>query len=1213
MNWNTINSNSEITAIHAALLPTAPDGVVLYFGDWAVSGDIGVQNITHGRLYNVADDSIETVPEGFSPNTDAFCCGQSFLADGRLLAAGGTLGWAQQHHEHPDHYDGERACWIYLPRANRWIRVQDLNFQPGNSPVGGGRWYPTLATLSNGEVFAAGGHPNVDDTYQGRHNNNTPERYSPGANKWMLLTEDVTAPNTTETDSYPRFHVLPNGLLFFDTAGADTDNGNTNAKRIFDPFDGVWTGPDIVNLSTLPNFYNRGSEGTSVLLPLLPDQNGAYSTPPRILATNSENDTAFFIDVDGSPSWQSTTNRTGDAASSRRDNACATLLPTGQVLVTGGWVGNYPAENNDDAVVLPELYTPGIDWQAGNFSHPDGDEWATLDAPAPTRRGYHSVALLLPDGRVWHGGSTTVGDGANRNIEAFEPDYIATAGRPAITSCPKNIGYNMSFKVDTPQANSIVRVALMRCGAMTHGFNTDQRYVGLRFSTEDANTLTVVAPPNGNIAPPGYYMLWLIDDQERVCQRASFIRVSRQKLFVTADISTFSIHEVDALGPPSLFTDALYVTADGFLPSEVSTPTYLLQLNNNDPVPGVTVTFGAPKHEGGADQMDVAQRIVYPVSIRFDNMDAFDLIPDDEDFLNMNFFAIMGDYVNFTTLQLSKNPNPRMSDGDPSWLSIDLRVFKTNPEDTPTANVAHPAANEGASGAYSYIQEVLGTYNSWEGAYHPFEALPVDQGTNRLELGSNDVNGDPVFNYAIARVRFRAPEDINALDVRVFFRIWNTGWTALEFDTNKSYRRSGNGPGATPLLGLQGGEVNNIPCFAEARSSNMENQNDNTNRMTLEGAGSPEVYGYFGCWLDVNQDVPRFPLEPAGNGPYAGELNSIQELMRGLHQCLVAEIYYQPDPTLPNATPGSSDNLAQRNILFDFSDNPGSFAAHLVHHTFELEPSVFSFEQTLFSSSARLHPDELVIDWGGLPKGSLVTLYMPQVNAEEIVRASSFRQSPENLSVVGPGTVMCKVTDIGFMPIPGPMDRTIAGLFSVQLPPGVPYGATYKIILRQVSGRRLKVLGTTEFRIKVAKAEELLPSFLHNLAILKHIASSIPNTNRWYLIFQRYLAELGDRIRAFGGNPDSVRPSPMGTGSGRDKPKKRGKRSFTGRVSRLFYDCFGKFEGIEVRDCDKKRRFLSCERGVERVALTACGKDIQMTVVYSRKSKKIKGLYLSCC
>jgi hypothetical protein len=1218
MSWNTINTNSQITAIHAALLPTEPDGVVLYYGDWAVSGKIGVQPITHGRLYRMApglNNPIEIIGEAVSPTTDAFCGGQAFLSDGRLLSAGGTEGWAQAHLEHPDHYDGERACWIYLPRAKRWTPVKDLGFQPNSpdiNPIGGGRWYPTLVTLGNGEVIAIGGHPSVDDNYQGRHNNNTPERYSPGSGKlgkWELMTGDPTAPNSTETDSYPRFHLMPDGKLFSDTAG------NGGDRRLFDPIAGVWTGPNVASLNTLPGFYSRGSEATSVLLPLLPP-----TYQPRVLACNSAHATAFYIDVDASPSWEPTAVRTGDAAGLRRDNACATLLPTGQVLVTGGWRGNHSADNPDEAVLLPELYTPGINWQQGNFSNTDEEEWTTIDQPAPNRRGYHSTALLLPDGRVWHGGSTTEAEPSNRNIDLFSPEYVSEVGRPTITSCPANIGYGMSFPVDTPQANSIRRVALMRCGSVTHGFNTDQRYVGLTFSLQDSSTLSVQSPPNGNIAPPGYYMLWLIDNQGRVCRRASFIRVSRQKLVVSTNISTYSIHEVVALGTPAQFDEALYVAADGFLPSEVTTPTYQLMRANNTPVPGMSATFGLPKYEAGSDQADVGQRIVYPVRIRFENTSAFDAIANDADFENISFFATMGLFVGFVPLQLSKNPNPRMSDGDPPWLSIDLRAFKTNPGDVFTAGVSHPSANEGAGGAYGYIQDVLDAYNNWQGGAHPFDALPTDQEVNRLELGTRDVNGNPVFNYAIARVRFRAPEGINAADVRVFFRMWTTGWSALEYDLNKSYRRFGNGPSATPLLGLRGGEINNVPCFAQSRAANMEAQIDSKNRRTLQGAGSPEVYGYFGCWLDVNQSVPRFPLEPSGNGPFgANDLLSIQELMRGLHQCLVAEIHYQLDPIPGGATPGSSDNLAQRNILFDFSDNPGSFAAHLVHHTFELEPSPISFQQSVLadplvsSTTARLHPDELVIDWGDLPRESLVTLYMPQLDAGEIVRAAAVRQSPGNLEAVGPGTLMCKVTDVGFMPIPGPFARTIAGLLSVQLPPGVPYGKTYKVVLRQVAGRNYKVLGTTEFRIKVARAEELLPQFLHNLAILKHIALSIPETNRWHPIFKRYLSELGERIRAFGGDPDSVHPSPSGHGPAPQGPEKeREQEGFTGKVSRLLYDCFGDFEGFELRSCDERKRFVSHDRGVERVVLTACREDLRLTVLYELATHHPKRLFLLC-
>jgi len=164
MSWSTINTDSQITAIHAALLPTEPDGVVLYYGDWDPLGEgIGVQEITHGRLYRMApglDDPIEPVPEGVSPETDCFCGGQSFLGDGRLLSAGGTFGWASTHPgPHLPHYDGERHCWIYQPRAKGWVSAHDLNFQPASNSIGGGRWYPTLVTLANGEVFAVGGPP----------------------------------------------------------------------------------------------------------------------------------------------------------------------------------------------------------------------------------------------------------------------------------------------------------------------------------------------------------------------------------------------------------------------------------------------------------------------------------------------------------------------------------------------------------------------------------------------------------------------------------------------------------------------------------------------------------------------------------------------------------------------------------------------------------------------------------------------------------------------------------------------------------------------------------------------------------------------------------------------------------------------------------------------------------------------------------------------
>lgn len=1220
MPWTTITTDSELTAIHTALLPTEPDGVIFYYGDWAAAGGgAGVQNLTFSRLYRLASgvaDPIESFPDDALPTTDCFCGGQAFLADGRLLSGGGTFGWANTHDGiHLEHYDGERACWIYLPRAKRWTRADDLNFQPGSYSQGGGRWYPTLVTLANGEVFVVGGHPSGDDLYPPngtkRHNNNTPERYSPGANNWTLMSGALTAPNGIEfsTDGYPRFHTLPDGMLFSDTAG---DEGS---KRIFDPYNGTWTGPDIGGLNTLPGYYSRGSAATSVLLPLLPP-----NYLPRILATNSDNDTAFRIDVDGSPSWVATVERQGSAAGRPRTHGCATLLPTGQVVVTGGWPGNAGADNASLATLEPELYTPGIDWDAGDFSNTGDERWETLDDPAPTRRGYHSGALLLPDGRVWHGGSTTTLDGANRNFELFEPAYFNDAGRPTIGDCPGNVQYLAPFYVETPQAQQIARVAFMRCGSITHGFNSDQRYVGLQFNALNSGALEIFAPPSPEVAPPGYYMLFLIDDQGRVCQRAKFIRLSRQKLVISAEISTYSILEVDALGPPANFDDALFVVFDGFMPHEVTPLEWSLRLPNSQDVPGVEVTFGPPSYEAGSDKPDIAQRVAYPVRLRFTSFAAFDHIPAGEDFIDMRFEVTAGLFQADTTLQLTKNPNPRMRDGEPPWLSIDVRVFKANPGDEPVAQIEHPAA--GADNAYGYIRSVLDKLNDPDNgdATAQFEALTIDQEGSRLELGVNDANGDPVFNYAIARVRYIAPVGFNAVGVRVFFRMWTTGWSALEFDTNASYRRFGNGANATPLLGIEGGEINNVPCFAQTRTADMRDQQDPTNRKTLVAADATEVFTYFGCWLDVNQDVKLFPLSPNSDGPFDDSddpdgLRSIQELMRGLHQCLVAEIHFLDDPIPLLATPGSSDNISQRNILFDYSDNPGGFAAHLVHHTFELKPSPVSFAQSVFAPGSiassirrRLHPDELVIDWGGLPREALVTFYMPQVDARDIVRAGAARQAPGNLSAASADTLRCKVSDVGFIPIPGPLDKTIAGLMTVQLPPGIPEGRVYRIVLRQVSGLTYRVLGSTEFRIEVRNGQALLPRFEHNLAVLKHVAQAIPAGNRWRPIFDRYLAELGDRVRAFGGDPEAIPANPHGTGGrpgGRRPPKDGGERfCATGEVERLHYDCCGRLTGFTLSDCERAWRFDRIDDCLEEVLRTALRERLRATV-HGRRGKAL--------
>lgn len=1229
MSWKPSNTDTVFVAIHAALLPTGNKGEVLCFGDWAE------KTFTRVSLYDIGGDTIDAIEPNEQqiigdlmkyPDTMVFCGGHSLLADGRLLVAGGTKKWKVKGgdgtaHGDSEHYGGDRACWMYLPHKQMWRRVKDLNFQPGSTSDGGGRWYPTVVTLANGEAFAVGGHPDFSDYYPmpsdsydehpeleyRRHNNNTPERYSSNLNTWTLMTGDKTAPDDVGTDSFPRFHLLPkDGLLFSVPAGI-------GAKRNFNPFTGKWVGPDI-NTSQLTSKYNRGSTGSSVILPLLPPY-----TKPRILACNDV--TAFRIDVeDAHPEWVPTVGRDGSAAGKVRNNACAVLLPTGQVCVTGGNELGSNAGTVDKAVSEPEIYTPGINWSKGDFSNTSQkgkERWETIKDPSPIHRGYHSVALLMPNGSVFTAGSTEEAIvAAEKNILFYEPWYFGNKDengetinneRPVINDCPPSVGYNQSFFVETNDAGRIDRCAMIRCGSVTHAFDADQRYVGLSFSIKD-NGLSIGAPPDANVAPPGYYMVWIIDTDGRPCKQASFIRLFKQKCLITADFSTFSVHDVEAQGLPAVFNNAIYLSYDGYLPSEVTQPTLTVLDRNNDPVLGLKWSIGAAKYEGDPTDEDVAQRISYPVEFTFTNKDAFDTIPSNDAFKEFLVYAQMGHDVCFTELTLSKNPNPRMRDGAPHWLSIDLRVFSTSPGETYTAGVEHPSGN---NAPFNYIQSLLQTYNLMASDEpHPFDSLPENQESNRLALYSENANGDKVYNYAVAKIRFTAPEGVKAEDVRVFFRLWMTGWSGMTYELDQngrpknSYRRHNDGPSATPLLGLTGDEISNIPCFAEARVANIENQTDETNLIDLEGKGAPEVHAYCGCWLDTNQDEKHFPLNPGqDNGPFNGDLKlkSVQELMRGPHQCLVAEIHYTLDPIIGGATPASHDNLAQRNILFDETPNPGGFGSHLVHHTFEIKPSPVSFENSIQASHAstavRLHPDELVIEWGNLPKDSHVTLFLPQIDVHEVMDYAALRHGPSNLSYAGAHTLRCKVTDVAYIPIPGPFEKNLVGLMSVQLPPNVVAGQKFSVIVRQVDGRRYRVIGTFQFDIRVGKAATILPELKRNLSVLKHIALAIPEGNRWYPVFERYLEELGTRVRALGGNPDEIAPTLTGSGDAEEKPLPRPERqSYTGKICQIIYDCFGDFEGFVLDLCPEERFFKCKERSLEEIVKRACSERIKVTV-----------------
>jgi hypothetical protein len=1148
--FELIAPSAEILAIHAALLPTGSRGKVIILGgdehNGAQAGDddnpADPADVDNTRIYDVA---AKTISPSTSPTTDVFCSGHAFLGDGRLLIGGGTESWeggggpGGGHVHGLGQFGGHQACWVYNYLRNEWERVADMNFDSAHGKTGGGRWYPTLVTLANGDVVAFSGHPSRRSTQW--HNNNIPEIYHQATRQWTWIKP--TASNIT---FYPRIHLIKGGSLFI----CAVEDGTS---RMYNPVTGDFEGSSIPG----PGGLYTGWDNSSVLLPLLPNE----SYRARVFVCNDFD--AKKIDLGAtSPTWQNAGTRTGAAAGKIRKFGIATILPDATVLVFGGVGGS----NDDDTGVLePEIYNPGINWDTGAYSDPES--WQSMPAdPNAVVRNYHSTNMLLPDGSVFTAGSShdaDTGDPATfgeMRIVLFKPDYFDNPARPDLTSTTPSTTYGKQITINTPNAGSIRRVALIRNGSSTHAFNADQRYVALNFDMIDANTLTASVPTDPSVLPPGYYMIWIIDNAGLPCKLARFIRIAFQTNQIITDRSTFSVLEVDAglQDGAALFQRAFYVVYDGFIPSELSNfttpPTIAFTISGGGGVPGMSASLADIELEDPSTPPEVPQKVTFIFDITFTNNSAFSFPDPTRDVL---ITATLGQHVANAVINFIKTPNPYMVDGTTSWLSVDLRVFQIK------EGQVKSSVTQGGSGN-DFINALLDRFNTLpDNDYHPFKSITIDQQDSKLEI-SETLDGVPVFNYAIAKVRYKAPiptlppADANdAENVKVFFRMFNTAGTAMNYNTGTTYRRAGTGASTISLIGKEGGAISSIPFFAAPRintsTASMTTQTDDKNRVTMPPKNNVESVKYFGCWLDINRDaIKLFPLNPADDGPFTADRKSVMELIRGVHQCLVAEVYFEGDPTPFNATPGSSDNLSQRNLAIVASDNPGNTATHTVQHTFEIKPSAVKIPPGLLNMMPvdnaagvpnytvgpkpnvreRTGPDFLLIHWNNLPRDSKITLYTPDVKVDDILYLETFtRQSPSKIMKDDEYTCSFLASDVNYIPIPGGFDKNIPGLMTVELPATVVKGQLFKVLVQQARWIRNspRIIGSFQLTIPVSTAAELLPSEMRTLAVLKHIHNAIPVDDTWYKIFNRYLKGLSDKVDGLGGDATNVPASPNDT------------------------------------------------------------------------------------
>jgi hypothetical protein len=380
-----------------------------------------------------------------------FCSGQNFLGDGRLLVIGGQ-GTGGLVHGIKDVNIFDSTGWAAAP------------------PMHYARWYPTAAVLPNGDVVAMAG------TDENKARVQTPEVYN--GSTWRDLTGA-----TLSVAFYPRLFVEPKlGRLFH--------AGEQGTTRYMDPNANGGTG-GWTTLKTRMAAISR-EYGSAVMLDgkVLYVGGGGAGCPD--LPTN----TAEIIDLNAAtPTWRSV-----GSMAYRRRQLNLTILPDGKVLATGG-TSACGADNPDGTILPAELWDPVT------------EQWSVMGSMRD-RRNYHSTAILLPDGQVLVSGSNGI-----LTAQVFTPPYLfnpdgTAADRPTYTLNLNNLGYNQSISLSTPNAASIRKLTLIRLSAVTHAHNQSQRLVTLGFTAApDGQSLTFTTPASGNLAPPGPYLLFILNDK----------------------------------------------------------------------------------------------------------------------------------------------------------------------------------------------------------------------------------------------------------------------------------------------------------------------------------------------------------------------------------------------------------------------------------------------------------------------------------------------------------------------------------------------------------------------------------------------------------------------------------------------------------------------------------------------------------------------------
>jgi hypothetical protein len=494
--WTRAPFQIPHAAVSAVMLPT---GEVMF---WGTAFPNEPRNRGNAALWDPAkgygsNAFTEVPPPSVDPDgpggrqvTDTapiVCSGISMLPSGEVLVVGGTVAWPDQYADDPyTNFAGLNRVFTFNPWTRRWTEQPRMI---------AGRWYPGQVQLADGRTILLGG---FNHQAPGGIFNRDLEVFTPAQEPGGIGSLTLKESARRKTSLYPRLFTLPDSSVLLAGPGK---------------YDSAVLRTPGFNWVEYPRLSRTRFGGNAVLDPGPPwgswqvTEIGGYYPTIRS-AGGARLATASTTTLHVQRPWTEGGWKSGPSLKVPRSFQNTVLLPNRSMVTVGGGIGSTPGDgvyavdpNGRQRQV--ELYSPAAkEWRLGPAQLED--------------RGYHSTAVLLPDGRVWSAGDQKHppgpdgGSSLTDTAEIYSPPYLFKGPRPSIVSAPGKLRWGDAFRVRVAGNVRAGSAVLVAPGTTTHADDTTQRVVTLKVQRSFAGGIDLVAPPKRGVAPPGYYMLFVL-------------------------------------------------------------------------------------------------------------------------------------------------------------------------------------------------------------------------------------------------------------------------------------------------------------------------------------------------------------------------------------------------------------------------------------------------------------------------------------------------------------------------------------------------------------------------------------------------------------------------------------------------------------------------------------------------------------------------------